>query len=207
MDRTTHGLNTSHTVDWFIDDVIVDNAAAKGEVCVQHLLADGTGVNNQWDEGTGLTHAEVDDLPGHDVDGTYLKETTGGTTSYVTLEATGVDVQDGKILAFKAGIVVRDEGAVSSIRNRVRSGATNLDNTAADPGATYVLRQMFALTDPATTVAWTKAGIDAAQSAMVMTTGPVRCTAMWGEVVYQIPTAAGGGIPRAVFNYRQRRVL
>jgi hypothetical protein len=56
----------------------------------------------------------------------------------------------------------KDDGAAHTFQNGVRSGTTNALGTAANVQSTYGWVDSFFATDPATTVAWTSGGADAA---------------------------------------------
>jgi hypothetical protein len=186
LDRTMHGTGGAHTSDIVIDDVYVDNAGFLGNINIEMAPAAGAGATSQWNEGTGNTFAEVNELP-HTSDTDYIKESSTAQVSLFTVGASSPFTRYSYRLAcLKAGAVVRDEVAVSSVSLRLRgSSATNADTTAADPGATYVLRSSYHNTDPGTSARWTTDGADAAQVGVVTAAAAaIRATSLWIQFVY-----------------------
>jgi hypothetical protein len=187
LDRTASGAGGAHTTDWVLDDVYVDTAGFQGKIGVELLTPRADGDLAEWNEGTGNTFAEVDELP-HDSDTSYIKESGLSATQYAYCQPASNRVADGRVLAVKAGAVVRDEGVVALLAVGVREQIADAEQrtTAADATASYVLRALYATVDPNTTAAWTKVRVNDSQVLVASTAATaVRCTSMWLQVVYQ----------------------
>jgi hypothetical protein len=178
------------TVDFFYDDVWIDNAAfPTGEVAVQVMQPDGDGSSTDW---TGA-YTAVDELP-HNSDTDFISTSTSGHVELVTLESAAAAGITGTVLAVKSIGIVRDEGGSSAFNIRLRSGGTNSNTSNNDPGTNYSLRSKVNETDPATSAAWLLAALDSIEVGVVANAAVAhRCTMLCAMVAYT-PAAPGGGL-------------
>jgi hypothetical protein len=171
-------------IDFYFDDLIISAGGFADDCEVKLLLPDAAGAHTAW----AGTSEDVDDWP-HDADGTFSESTGVSTAMTFSLQDAAAAGIAGPVVAVKAlGVVRRDGGAPGSAL-RVRSGATDFDTQESDPSASYVLlSRLFAL-DPATSLAWTLAGLDAVEVGAVhgSGSGTPRITAAGASVLQLRP--------------------
>jgi hypothetical protein len=190
----------SQTVDFYYDDVRIDDAGFPGAGQVEMMLPDGAGNYTAF---TG-TYADVDDVP-HDSDTSYLTSSTSGDAETVTLESAATAGVSGTINSVKAVAIVRDEGGASAIQLRLRSGSTDSDTTNNDPGSSYTARCNVFDTDPADSSAWTTAKLDALEVGVENNANvAIRCTASY--VMVDFTPAGGSTMPVFLHHLRQQGV-
>lgn len=162
-----------NTVDFYYDDIVVDDTAYPSNYTVLRLDPAGDGTYTTWTigAGAGADWQNVDEVP-HDSNTTYLLSTlTIGNASTVTLETlASAGYVSGSIQAVLANwYTTRDAGGTAKVRFRFRSGATEVD-TGADlsmGASTYYSSTMLLTTDPATSAAWTVAGVNAVEIGVI----------------------------------------
>ncbi len=183
------------SIDVYWDDLVVDDAAFCANPRVVRLDVDGAGNYTAW---TG-TSADIDDVP-HDSDTTYLASSTSGQAETGALETLGNAGGQHAVKSVKAIAIVRDEGGSSSLKLRLRSGSTDSDTTAADPGSTYVARCAYHATDPATGATWATDALIGVEVGVVNNANvAVRCTAACAMVLF-VPV-----VPVFAAHHRRRR--
>lgn len=194
LGKTTN--RNGNSVDYFYDDLSIDNTTFPGEGQVSIMRPDGDGNVTTWTLCGGCAGADwenVDEVP-PDGDTTYLVSTLVNTeTSNVTLQSAASAGITGTIAAVKGVVVVKNDGAGNgTFLIRLRSGGTNLDvggigATATYAGATGHLRT----TDPSDSLAWTLADLNGLEvgAREGETTDRTRVTAMYVMVDY-VPGAA-----------------
>lgn len=165
-------------VDFFFDDVRVSDSGYPGAGVGLMAVANGDGNYTTW--GTGQA-GNVDERP-HDSDTTFTSTSAAGTQAETfamqNFNATG-------IATVKAIAIVRNSSGAANTGNlRLRSGTTDNDTTAVDPGATYVARSEIHDVDPNTTAAWTESGINGAEVGYVKTQAEAREMRMTAVYVY-----------------------
>jgi hypothetical protein len=194
---TTHGSlrlgkvndRNGQSVDFYYDDVSIDPSAYPGAGEGVAMAIDSDGSTANWTTGTGATYAEVDEIP-NDGETTYLKTSAANThlVGFVSSATAGIT---GTINAIKPWTICRDESVVSSMALRLRMNATNTDNTAADPGASYVPRFKIVTVDPSDSGAITTGDLDGVEAGIVTTTAVAqRCTSfgMYVDFTASAPT-------------------
>lgn len=142
------------TVDFFYDDICIDNAGYPGAGEVKMGTAIGAGADSAWDGGTGTTFAEVNDLAtqaGNDGDTTYIgaaatednSDHTFDMSAYATIGISGA------IGAVKTIVIARSgstSGTSTSAHRRIISGvATEL--TALELPTSYATYAVVDLDD------------------------------------------------------------
>ncbi len=153
----------SKTVDFYYDDFILsDSAYANSSAIVIGMGPTANGSTMQWTAGTGASDYTQVAIPG-DSGTTYVKCSTAG--NQVALFALADPATIGTtIYAFSAEISMREDTAVtSSFALRIRSVSTNSDSTTVDFLASYFSIGRVLENDPATSAAWTLAGVYAAE--------------------------------------------
>lgn len=149
------------TVDFFYDDIVVDDTAYLGAGEVRTLTVDSAGSTSQWTAGTGATFAEVDDFPGDDAT-TYLQSTAQNDVHLLGLTSSASASISGVINAVKGGAKTQRAAASNgSATLRLRSGGSNADGTATTTLSGFNWRSYHVRsTDPSTSSAWTTSGLD-----------------------------------------------
>lgn len=184
--------NAPEATDRYYADVSLDNAAYPGAGQVNILKPNATGTTSAWTNGAGTSPTNVAEVP-HDSDTGYITSSTNGNVTTVNLDSSATGGVSGTIAATKVVGIVRDEGGASSMSIRAKSGATNSDTTAVDPGSTYTALAEILATDPNTSAAWTTGGLDALEIGVVNSANvAVRCTALYAMVECSGAVAATG---------------
>lgn len=167
------------TVDFYYDDVYVDTAGTfRGKVQVKRLVPNAAGTNSAWTAGTGAkTFAEVDEVPPESdgTDASYIEaaatDDNKATTFRVQSTTTG-GIGGASILAVE-GYVWAKTGSVSgtsTVSLRVNVGASNSDSTGMELLTSYQGVHRVLTTNPATSAAWTNAGVDTVEVGMTAAT-------------------------------------
>lgn len=156
----------SQSVDFYYDDASINDTDYPGEGAVKVMLADSSGSSSQWNQGTGSTFAEVDEIPTDD-DTTYIKNTTSSNqTSCFNLASTSTSGITGTILSVAAFARVREDAAsqTSSFSVRVKSTTATSDTTGRNfsDNSWSTSRKVLA-SDPDTGSAWATAVLDIVQ--------------------------------------------
>lgn len=187
------------SVDFFYDDVSIDDAALPGPGSIVMLYPNAAGTDQTWTVNGAATHFGcVDDWNrqnGDDDETTYLSVSLSGTQAEENscLDFTG-NFSAQSIVCLLAVLVQRNSsGSVNVGTPRLRSASTNSDGTAYNPGAAYTTRYRLFTTDPATSAAWTASGLDSVQIGFVKTQSQARAMRMTASavIVEYVPLAAG----------------
>jgi hypothetical protein len=154
----------------YIDDLYVADDQFQGPVRIYPAAVTGDGAANQWTRSSGSNNYEmVDDAlaSAGDGDSTYNSSNTGGQQELYT--HAGI-TPDGPVRCVQAEYIDReDDAAGRSLKPVLRSGGTTYDGAnvrlcPAAYGAPH-LHQAWPL-DPATSVEWAAAAVNAAQPGM-----------------------------------------
>lgn len=177
----------SQTVDFYYDDIYVADSSL-GQPYVARMDGNSDGNYTAWTSSSGLLSPSKysDAIQGpHDSDTTYLSTSTSGNAFTMALESAAQAGIVGTVHGVMALAIVRDEGGASSFQVRIRSGSTDSDTTANDPGSSYVTRQKLASVDPATSAAWQLPALDSLEVGVVAGANVAhRCTALYAMVLY-----------------------
>ncbi len=159
----------SKTIDFYYDDFILsDTAYPNVSAIVIGMGPTANGSTMQWTSGTGASDYTQVAIPG-DSGTTYVKCGTGG--SQVALFGLADPVTIGStIYAYSAEISLREDVvSTTSTFLRIRSASTNSDSSPQNFASSYFGVGRILETDPATTAAWTLAGVYAAEVGAVET--------------------------------------
>lgn len=162
----------NNTVDFFYDNLIVDDSAyANASAVVKRLSPDGDGTYTAFTigSGTGSDWQQVDETGSVASDSTYLISTgSAGDASTVTLASCASASISGTILgALIRTAIHRNAEADGSVKIRARSGGTDYDSDAVASIANNGYHGTLYLTDPATSSAWTTSGLDGLEVGLV----------------------------------------
>lgn len=196
-------------VDFFYDDVAIDDAVYPGDGESALLVANAAGNYQTWTRGgtdSGNNWDQVDEAP-HNSDTDYLLSTlSDGDAETEGVEGTaGLSIDS--INAVKGFAVAKRDGASSgNIKVRFRSATTDSDTTdSVVTQSVYDFRGKLEATDPATGSAWTAAGVDGVECGLIekSTTDRSRITFI-GAVVDYVPLAGWGPL---LAGHRNRLVI
>lgn len=144
------GNRNNNTVDFFYDNVVIDNERFHNDIGITAAVASADGSTMQWTGGTNASnYLEVDEIP---PDTTTYVMTTGAaadlalfvTQSLATKSLTGVPVT-----ALKSFTAVREDTATTSaVSGRIKSGATNSDTGALNAAVTPQTQMRLLENDP-----------------------------------------------------------
>lgn len=164
-----HADVSGQSVDFFYDDIAVDDAAYPGDGVIKILVPTANGSTMQWTAGTGSSnYLEVDDIPM--VQASYVKNVSTNDVALFALTDTAAAGIAGTINAVRPLIFPRlDSTGTNALSMRIKSGATTADlsTNALTTGGAY-LSKVYA-TDPNTGAAWTLAGVDALEVGAIET--------------------------------------
>jgi hypothetical protein len=134
-----------------------------GDVMVTVLKPDGAGNSTQWTPSAGSNWQNVDEAS-VDSDTTYNSTSTAGHVDLYALENLSYTPASIKGIQWNAQ-VRKDDASTYDVRRVIRSGGTDYTgSTVLSPNTTYANYHEILETDPATSAAWTKSGIDALQA-------------------------------------------
>lgn len=174
----------SQAVDYYFDDIAVDDSEypGPGEVYLFRPAGDGTYTAWTIGAGGGADWTNVDETPS-DSNTTYLLSTKSiGDASTVTFQSCDTVGIYGAITTILAlWVIVRNAATTPGIKFRVRSNATNYDTSAFESPMFYTLYGLIYNTDPATGFLWTHAAIDALEIGAVENSASqaTRWSSMW----------------------------
>jgi len=138
-----------------------------GDVRVDARLPTAAGATTGWTPSAGANWACVDDAaPNDDTD--YVTAATAALTDTYTVQ--DAPVAGATIYGVQHCLSVKktDAGACT-VAPVIRSGGVDYVGTAANPGTTYGYALSIAAVNPATGVAWTEAGFNAAEFGVTRT--------------------------------------
>lgn len=161
----------TQSIDYFFDDVSVDDTAFPSDVKVIRLAPNANGTTMQWAGGTNASDwNEVKEAP-TDNDTTYVAKSASSTqTALFNFVDTGTAGITGTIQALRLHVRMRDTvGGSSSTFPEISSSGTTNDKSATTLGTSYANFFNLLATDPHTTLAWTTGGVDAVQGGVVDT--------------------------------------
>lgn len=197
--RLRLGSVDSSTFDFFYDDVLIDDAEFPGPGQSRICKATGNGTDTAW---TGDFN-DVDDLP-NDGTTTIILTSDDPNAETVNVEDTDTVGIGGVINGVKnIAIARRLTNAATNIQARLRSGGSTVNTTDYD-----ITKDNFELiadihaTDPATSAAWTRAGIDAVEAGVLHNQAQSRqldCTAIYVSVDYTPASLPGPSVRKTRF--------
>ena len=185
---------SGQSVDFYYDDIAIDDAAYPGEGAVLRLVPTANGSTMQWTAGTGSSnYLEVDDVPF--AEASYVKNVATNDVALFALTDTGTAGITGTVNGVRVLVYPRlDSTGTNSFALRVKSGATTetLTGLALTTGGAY-LSKVYA-TDPDTSTTWTLSGVDALEVGGIETTAVLsRLMDVQAYVDYTPAASASGG--------------
>lgn len=152
--------DTSWTDD--MDDFIGHGGTVfAGDCRVGYLPVDGAGTYGDWTpNGAGTLYECVDDAA-QDGDTTYASSATIGHK--MTFSFANVPVTATIKYVNHVGVAKKTDAGTRTIAPRVKSGGSEQVGSNISPGTTYTYYSAAIDTDPATGVAWTPSGLNAAE--------------------------------------------
>lgn len=172
----------SQTVDYYYDDILIDNASSPLGGANVPLIPDANGSTQQCTVGTGSANfAEVDEIPTDD-DTTYIqKSSSASQTCLMNLasSATSGIAASSSISGIKAYQNCREVTSVASATLlRIRSNSANSDSSTLNGTTSYAQQFRVLSTDPGTSTAITTSDLDQMEigAADTAATDQVRCS-------------------------------
>lgn len=170
------------TVDFYYDDIAIDDAAYPGAGQVNILKPRAAGASAQWTTGTSSLFSAVNEVPPNG-DTTYIADATSGDASSFAMDSSATGGVIGTITVVKTVAIGRDVSSTPSVKVRLRNGTTNNDTTGANPGASYAVLARLDANDPNTAAAWASSGLDTIECGVVSgASATARVTAIYAMV-------------------------
>ena len=186
------------SVEFYYDDIYIDDAAFPGAGQIEVMQADGVGTYTDWTvgAGAGADWENVDEIP-HDSNTTYLLSVNSGDASTVTLESAAAAGISGVIKCVKGVLVVRENVIATSAHSiRVRSGSTDSDSSDANLITQFRTQVRLLESDPADGLPWTTADLDGLEVGGVQNNAAqIRMTAAYVMVDFDPDGVAPTGHP------------
>lgn len=185
-----------NTVDYFYDDIAIDDAAYPDAGAVVMLPPNLNGAVQDWTVGTNAAnYLEVDDSPtaATDNDTTYVEKSAAASQMalFYVQSTVNAGIPAGSVVkAVKSYGRFRSTAGTASTAVRLRSGGVDSDTTASAITTSYFSFWKFLTTDPNTSAAWTLAAVDDIQVGAIDTAAisTVRATG-FGVMVSYVPAA------------------
>lgn len=191
-------LNSQSVVYNFDSPYVSDSAFLGPGNCHVVVPTGNSATNTGWTATAGNKWECIDELPPSDSDA-ITSGTSAGNQIYSATHASAATLGIGsQIVAVEVAARVREVSSTSTQGGiGIRSGSNTLE-TAADWGSTTVVsRGVRYETDPNTSVAWTVAGLDAAEPLVYRSsadTSNIRCSGLlmyvWSAIAQVTPAAA-----------------
>ena len=185
-------LNSS-TTDWYYDDVQINDSAFPGDGVVTQLVPNATGATNNWTN----DYTAIDEATFSDADTVVSNGSANQISRY------GLKTLDGtsSIAVVKPFVRYKEASSSSGAQIGLYSNTTESITTAANPSTTYTHYGAIHSVDPATSSAWTEAGLDALQLEIKQSTAVVGTVSHGfiyvdhvGGTVFDDPAVASDGL-------------
>ena len=166
---TRIGKNTdrnNQTVDYYIDDYQVNDAAFPGAGAIKRMIVDSDGSSQTWTGGTNASnYLEVDETV-TDGDTTYVASSTSGAAlfGFESSSSAGIGTTINSVKAwtrFREGV---DGTAATKVR--IRANGTNTDSGTNNGGTSYFNRVWLSNTDPSDAGAWTTTDLNGIEAGL-----------------------------------------
>lgn len=166
---TTNGVCwiNSNNSPYRLDDVYILNSSGTtnntfiGESKISTFLPNGDGASSQWTPSTGTTHYTLVDESDPNDDTDYNASLTSGQIDLYTYPPATIT---GAVIGVQVVMTARkDDVGARQIAEQCRSGGTNYSGATKTLASTYSMYREIREVDPATSVAWTQTGLNAAQ--------------------------------------------
>lgn len=165
----TISFNANGVVSWF-DDMYVNNDSGSapdntywGDVRILPVRPSGVGNSTQFTPDSGANWSRVNENPYSAAN--YVSSSTSG---HKDLYAAGDISTSLTVLGVRVAAIAKNpDGGAVSVQTALRSGGTDYAGSAVPLGPTDAVISTLYPTDPATGVAWTPSGVNAAQIGVV----------------------------------------
>lgn len=161
------GSSIDYAASFYLDDFYVcdDTGATNntflGDVRIVTLLPDGAGSSTQFTPSAGANYTCVDEVP-PDGDTSYVSSSTPGDKDYYTM--TNLPYVPGTIFGVTAyADMCKTDAGTRTARVNIQSSSSEVNGPSGGLSTSYAFTKIIAETDPATSSAWTFAGINAVQ--------------------------------------------
>lgn len=185
------GNNNNQSVNFFYDDVVIDDATWPQESYIINLTPSGAGSSTGWTN----TYSEVDEIPPNS-DTDYIESSTSGQVENVDL--TGADTSGIRepIRCIQPWYSCKNQSGTSLVAGRTRFDGTNLsDSSNRTVAAAYEFLARIHETNSVTSKAWRAREIDLTEVGVVDTSvisHTARCSAMGLMVEFAVLSAGSG---------------
>lgn len=176
LDTLIFATDTTQTIDYYIDDVIVyddESSGITGDITytsnfpigdsrIETLQPSSAGNYSQWTPSIAVPNYQCVDEDNENGDTDYVETSTSGnkdTYAFGNLTASPVTIH-----ACHVGIVGKaTPGGTTDIKAMARSSSTDYEGASYTLGSGYTFTQTNVAQDPNTTAAWDEAGVNAAE--------------------------------------------
>lgn len=180
--------SNSQSVDFYIDDVMIDDANAPGVGKVLRMAPEANGSTFQFTGADAtcaatpsLCWSRMSEVPTDGDTSSARKSSASSQTALVALVSASAAGITGTVNAIKAYQSCREVSTVTSSTSiRIRSNSTNSDSSSINGTTSYLTQQRLLSVDPGTGLAFTLSDLDQIELGAVDTgaTDQVRCSSM-----------------------------
>lgn len=200
-----HEDTNGQTVDYYFDDVWLDDAAYPADFGIKIRRPSANGSVMQWTGGTGASdYTQIDELPFGVTD--YVQSVNAGDVALFDLESCAAAGITGTIRCVLVHAVAREVASgTGEFGMRLRSGASDADGPLGDYTTTSTHRSLIVETNPATGTAWTIQTADAIEVGVVDGAGgAVRQRLQWLAASIAFSPMTTTAIPTIVLSIYER---
>jgi hypothetical protein len=148
------------------DNLVIDSAAIPEDTQILPVGVTGDGAATGWTASAGSKYQCVDETP-EDGDTTYILTSTDAEAYSAALESAASAGISGTVRSVKVMAWIRDVATTDQYKVRLRSGTTNSDSDAYNPGiATYFAISKLFNTNPEGPL-WTVNAVDSLEVGVV----------------------------------------
>lgn len=156
-----------NTVDFFYDDIIIDDAAFHdNSAVIVATVPNNNGTYTGWNGGTGASdYTQVDDVPSDGNTSYVATSTPQAKISFAMTDTSTIGVT-GTVEAVKASSFIAEGLTTANTRYQALTISGSTESTTTDSTSlttSYSTRSQLFLTDPDTSSAWTLSGVDGIQ--------------------------------------------
>lgn len=164
----TDGIAISGPANMWIDDLYILNSNGAlnntflGECRIKTDLPSGDGFHLQFTPSTGVTHFNLVNETGPDMDATYVFDTNPGDIDTYTFNAE--TLSGGTIVALQNSYVARkDDSGTRQVAEVMRISSTDYVGTTHNLNSAYSMFLQLRETDPSTSSPWNLTNVNAAE--------------------------------------------
>lgn len=159
----------SSSYNQFYDDFYVTNTSTRiGEMHIATIRPNADTAQKQWTPSTGTTNFNMVNTTNYGALSTYVTTNVSGRKDLYDMQDMSVTTVTGNIAAIKAnGYGYKTAFGTSNVNLVVKSASTEVNGTAVDliegTSGAKPIPSLIQEVDPATSAAWTTAGVNAVQ--------------------------------------------